>query len=101
MFPHKNIFTNSFGDTPNHGLLLVFRKLKMPKQKCSNTIKITIKRQSLEYDESGYTVKTYVKNEENLLSDAQKILTYKNVVFQNQCMLKTTNFQLRMSLQTL
>lgn len=43
--------------------------------------------------------KTYVKHEENLLSDAQKILTYKNLFFQNQCLLKTPNFQPRISLK--
>lgn len=57
-------------------------------------MRMSTKRKILKYDESGYTVKTYVKQEENLLYYAQKILTYKNLFYQNQCMLKRPNFQL-------
>lgn len=61
-------------------------------------MRMSTKRKILKYDKSGYIVKTIVKHEENLLSDVQKTLSYKILLFQNQCMLKKTNFQLRMYL---
>lgn len=79
--------------------MLVFRKLKKQNQNCSNTMRMSTKRKILKYDESGYTVKTCVEQEENLLYYAQKILTYKNLFYQNQYMLKRPNFPLWMSLQ--
>lgn len=43
---------------------------------------MSTKRKILNYDESGYTVKTYAKHGENLLPDAHKIFTYKALFFQ-------------------
>jgi len=42
--PYKNVFTCSFEDNCNHTLLLVFRKLKVSKEKCSDTMGMSLKR---------------------------------------------------------